>query len=360
MGSATNLQGLGSRALWRLWHLHHDIADARIAKGDLEGAIKPAREAARLAEHLGQINAIWNAARLLLNLSDWGGHARLMALAERMQSPEGPPEWNGHALDGTLVITERNNAHVGTAVRLARLIPLAAARAKRTIVLAQPRLIPLFRRSFAGVEVRELGVDDNATFAEATAVSGYHTLVQHLAADDEAIRAGFRPLLADADMVTEMRALYGDGPLIGISWHSTNTEKDLASLDEWAALLRATPATYVSLQYGDVANDVARLRELSGANVIHDEGVDSLRDLDTFAAQIMAMDAIVMISNTSAHMAGALGARAFVMVDEIRKTRLEWPLRGESVAWYPSVTLIRKGQHPWPEVFEHVRRRMQA
>jgi hypothetical protein len=70
------------------------------------------------------------------------------------------------------------------------------------------------------------------------------------------------------------------------------------------------------------------------------------------------MDAVVMISNTGAHMAGALGTRAYVLVEEIRKTRLEWPLRGETVSWYPSMTLVRKFQRPWPEVFEDVRLRL--
>ena len=70
------------------------------------------------------------------------------------------------------------------------------------------------------------------------------------------------------------------------------------------------------------------------------------------------MDAVVTISNTAAHMAGAMGARTFVLVDEVRRPRLEWPLRGETMAWYPSLTLIRKNGRAWREVFEEVGQRL--
>ena len=118
-------------------------------------------------------------------------------------------------------------------------------------------------------------------------------------------------------------------------------------------MLRSLNATYVSLQYGDVAADVAALRSLSGCDVIYDDTVDSLSDLDTFSAQVAAMDAVATISNTGAHVAGALGVPMVVLLDD--KNHLVWPVQGKETAWYPSARLVRREAREWAEVFEEVR-----
>jgi hypothetical protein len=72
--------------------------------------------------------------------------------------------------------------------------------------------------------------------------------------------------------------------------------------------------------------------------------------MDRFAAQIAALDIVVTISNTGAHLAGALGVPAIVMLDG--GFRLSWPVFGETVAAYPSVRLIQKDGQAWAQVLE--------
>jgi hypothetical protein len=112
----------------------------------------------------------------------------------------------------------------------------------------------------------------------------------------------------------------------------------------------------VSLQYGDVAADVSQLRASSGREVLYDETVDSLTDLDTFCAQVAAMDCVVTISNTGAHVAGSLGVRTVVLLDD--NLHLMWPVQSTQTAWYPSARLVRKQGRAWAEVFSEVRRQV--
>ena len=329
-------------------------AEDLIDRADMEAAMTRARDAAEAVQALGDATAFRRTARALLAVSDWGTHAHITALAERLERPAGPAEWDGRPM-GTLVINRREPIHVSRPLRFAWLLGAAKARVDRCIVLTDPRLVPLLKRRFPDVDVRESGPDDDETIAKADALAGFHTLVRLFGFDDETIRGGFRPLLADPLPVREMRARYGGGPLIGISWASINRRKSLPSLAQWAGFLRDSEATYVSLQYGDVAADVAELSRRSGRKVIHDESVDSLVDLDLYAAQVAAMDAVVTVSNSGAHMAGALGARTIVVVDEIREANLSWPLRGDVTPWYPSLTIVRKGDHGWGEIFSLVR-----
>jgi ADP-heptose:LPS heptosyltransferase len=76
--------------------------------------------------------------------------------------------------------------------------------------------------------------------------------------------------------------------------------------------------------------------------------VDSLGDLDRFAAQVASMDAVVTISNTGAHVAGAVGVPTAIILDD--KNHLIWPAWGERTGWYPTVRLVRRNARNWPDV----------
>jgi hypothetical protein len=336
------------------WRRAIAAAEELIDGEDMDAALARARDAAEAVQALHDAKSFRRTARALLAVSDWGTHGHITALAERLERPDGPVEWDGRPL-GTLVINRREPVHVSRPIRFAWLLEAAKARVERCILLTDARLVPLLKRSFPDIDVRPSGPDDDETIAGADALAGFHTLVQIFGFDDAAIRTGFRPLLPDPLLMREMRARYGAGPLIGISWASINWRKSLPSLVQWAEFLRDIEATYVSLQYGDVAADVAELSERSGRRVIHDDAVDSLLDLDAYAGQVAAMDAVVTVSNSGAHMAGALGARTIVVVDEIREANLSWPLRADVTPWYPSLTILRKRDRDWSDAFSSAR-----
>jgi len=345
------------REVYAKWRAYSDAAQALMTQQKWEEALVPAHAAARIAETLA---TTWqrSTAAMLFELADWQGHAHLMSLSERQKYPAGPPEWDGNAMDGTLVIVERDE-HAGRPLRFGRLIPLAAERVRKCIALVDPRLVPLFARSFPSVDVRISGPGDADVWSTADALAGYHTLIDRVGGGEAGIRDSFRPLIPDPGHVEALRQRYGPSgrKRIGISWSSTNERKVVPRLDEWADFLRSIDATFVSLQYGDVGEEVKSIRALSGCDVIYDPAVDSLADLDFYAAQTAAMDAVVTISSTCAHMAGALGTPTVVLMDD--SPRPGWPHRGETSPWYPSVTLVRHRGRDWPSVFAEMRRALE-
>ena len=242
---------------------------------------------------------------------------------------------------------------------MARFIAPVAQRARRCIVLAERRLVPLLRRSFPGVDVRPRGTDDAAALAEADVAAYYETIAIHYAKTAEEMRRSFVPLRPDPSRVASIRQRYrltSPGPLIGISWWSSTEKKVLPDLEGWAPLLGWTSATFVSLQYGDIARDLEVLQGLAGGRVIYDAEIDQLVDLDGFAAQIAALDAVVSISNTTIDMAGMLDAPTLHIRDD--KASAIWPQSGPS-PWYPRMMFLYKEQRPWPEVFVEVRSRLE-
>src|SRR6185295_17920088 len=109
-------------------------------------------------------------------------------------------------------------------------------------------------------------------------------------------------------------------------------------LEDFAPLFAAFPgATFVSLQYGETADDIARAEQICGARIQRDDSFDNWNDFDGLAAQIAALDAVVTVSNLNAHLAGASGIRAHVLVTQ--NTLWYWPHEKPTTAWYPSLGL---------------------
>ena len=99
--------------------------------------------------------------------------------------------------------------------------------------------------------------------------------------------------------------------------------------------------------------DRAQFEAETGVSVIRDKEIDSLKDLDGFAAQVAAMDLIVSISNTTVHVAGALGVPAWVLLPNAPMWR--WMIDRDDTPWYPLVRLFRQNKRgDWPGVMEKV------
>ena len=104
------------------------------------------------------------------------------------------------------------------------------------------------------------------------------------------------------------------GSLIGLAWFTNNQTTgrsrsiDLALL---APLFGGPDLKWISLQYGDTD---ALERETAGTGMVVDRSVDQFVSIDRFAAQIAAMDLVITIDNSTAHLAGSLGIPTWVLL----------------------------------------------
>jgi Tfp pilus assembly protein PilF len=250
------------------------------------------------------------------------------------------PLWQGDTLDGRHILVWGEQG-VGDVVLFGTMLPDLLATGARVTLEVDARLIYLFQRSFPSITVVPWGqVPPGAVFDCQANIS---RLGLFLRTSTESF-ANTRPYLhPDPDRVAAFRQRYdalGAGPKIGISWRSVSQayrRKSLA-LEDFIPLFRALPnATFVSLQYGDTAEEIARVCERFGARVHRDGSFDNWGDLDGVAAQIAALDRVVTVSNLNAHFAGAMGIPAHVLVTQ--NGLWYWPHRKSTTAWYRSVQL---------------------
>lgn len=154
------------------------------------------------------------------------------------------------------------------------------------------------------------------------------------------------------------REIAGDGRrLVGLSWRSANRtigEHKSIPWQELLPVLRRPDVLWICLQYGDVAEEIAAMRR-EGVAIHLDNTVDGLEDLDTFAAQVSTLHAVVTVSNTTVHVAGALGMPTVLLLARGRGRLWYWPDQGSESRWYGSVSVLRQpAPGYWPGVVEGV------
>jgi tetratricopeptide (TPR) repeat protein len=332
----------------------NNLANQVEALGDREAALAMFERA--LAQDPANAGAFVNRGMTCLALGrlaeGWEGYAR------RFDDPRFPftprnwpwPKWRGEDLRGKSILLWGDQG-VGDEILYSSMIPEIAARAAVCVVECEPRLLALYRRSFPTLEI----VSVRGALAESPLANrsfDFQCSVLDLGAALRRsfaafpIRAGL--LRADAESSGRLRQKYlhqnPDHRLIGISWRSINpgmTHQKSLSLSDFEPLFRLPKATFVNLQYGSVTQEIGALRETRGIAVVEDPTVNPLVDLEGFAAQVRACDAVVTVSNTTVHFAGALDVPAALLVPDGRKRQWYWFDKGGFSPWYRSVRLFR-------------------
>lgn len=264
------------------------------------------------------------------------------------------PCWEGESLAGKKILVWEEQG-VGESLLFAGLIPELVQQGAEVCVECDPRLVPLFVRSFpetacVPAATGKQDFDCHAPLAD---------LGHWLRPDAASFLSPGAYLAADRERSAVLRSRYlekGGDLLVGLAWISKSphyAEKKSMTLADLGPVLGIPGITFVDLQYGDTGDERAQFTDRTGIDIIHDDGVDQMTDLDAFAAQVAALDLVVTISNTTAHMAGGLGVETLLMLDTV--PIWYWQMEREDSPWYPLLRLFRQRQAgDWAEVIGRV------
>jgi hypothetical protein len=163
-------------------------------------------------------------------------------------------------------------------------------------------------------------------------------------------------LKADSAELGRFRARYGDGRrLIGLAWRTNNSRtgrKRSIDLPLLAPLFAQPGQRWISLQYGDF-DSLEEQAKAANAPILIDRSVDQFKNIDLFAAQVSAMDLVITIDNSTAHLAGALGIPVWLLLPFAADWR--WLQQRQDSPWYPSLRLFRQLQPgDWRSVLQEV------
>lgn len=268
------------------------------------------------------------------------------------------PWWDEEDLNGkTLLIwTEQG---VGDELLLSSMLPDVISRGAHVILVCTARVSDLLKLTFPDITY-VLRADSAAALVDPSTIitADYQAGLSELGVmlrDDFSVFPD-RPkgwLKYDEEKSAELRTKYLNGetePLIGISWESNNpfTGGDKStSLMMWKKIFDIPGLKFVNLQYDYNRNIVEAVNSLISSPIISDDSIDPKKSLVDFANQVAAMDLVISVSNTTVHVAGALGVPVWNIVPNNKGRIWYWFKDRTDSPWYKTMRILRNIAGIW-------------
>ncbi len=265
------------------------------------------------------------------------------------------PVWRGEDLkDRTLLVWGEQG--FGDEILYASVIPDIAERAGAVTFACSPRLVSLFQRSFPRVSVVP---HDSIAALKATARFDYHSSVIDLGRWYRRSFGSFPNrrafLFPEQNAVAAVRKSHQERigqskRLIGFSWRSMAPHigaQKTPNLDFWSPLFQLPNSEIIDLQYGseaELAADRSGFEQAFRVGLFRDRGLPESSNFTALANHIAALDLVVTVSNTTAHLCGALGVPTIVVVAQGKGRLWYWFRIGAYSPWYPNLRIARNAK----------------
>jgi tetratricopeptide (TPR) repeat protein len=214
------------------------------------------------------------------------------------------------------------------------------------------RLAGLMKRSLPGVEVHGTRFEGDRSWrpeADYVCLSG-SLCMEYRRSDEDFPRKGY--LVADPERRLQWRTLLDSlpGKKVGIAWtgglDNTFKSRRSFSLEGLLPILKTPGITWVSLQYQDPTKEIAEFEARHGIQIKHwKRAVEKNVDYDETAALVSELDCVVSVTTAMAHLCGALGKKAYILVPA--KARWFYASDTSEHRWYESLELFRQVDK-WP------------
>jgi Tfp pilus assembly protein PilF len=356
----------------------YNRGNARLALGDLDEALADC-EGAMTAPLLPSERQMMLLARSTIQIArgavgeGWDDYeARVhpdFSDATRFMVPR--PRWTpGTDIAGKTLLLMGEQG-LGDEVLFANVIPdviEALGPEGRLVIAVEKRLVPLFARAFPSAQVgahTTFTVDGRVTrgapfIEDITAIDLWSPMASVLRSFRRSVEAfperlGFLP--ADPARVAYWRGVLEQAPAglkVGILWKSLKVAgaraRYFSPFDAWGPVLRTPGVSFVNLQYGDCAEELA-LAKQAGISLWTPPGIDLKADLDEVTALSCALDLTIGFANATTNLAAAAGAPVWLI-----STPGAWPRLGTvRYPWYPQVRVFLPPQfRQWDPVMTEV------
>jgi len=328
--------------------LLNNLAAALNAQGRLD-------EAVRVYRHLLEIDpdyadGHWNLSVTLLAMGayskGWEEFEWRFRKADPVPSRHfSQPRWEGSDLAGRTILLHAEQGF-GDTIQFSRYAPLVAQRGGNVIIECQVHALKGLLQSLDGItEVIVSGeplphFDCHLPLMSLPLVFG--TTIETIPCQ--------APYLAADPQVGEIwrQRLGVSGRFkVGLVWYAKQSQvlnrKRSCPLKFFSPLWKVNGVEFYTLQIGvgtDQLEDFANDHEI----------IDLTRNIDGFAdtaAFIASLDLVITIDTAVAHLAGALGARTWVILSHVAEWR--WLCQREDSPWYPTMRLFRQpSAGDWP------------
>jgi hypothetical protein len=274
----------------------------------------------------------------------WEGY-EARPVAAPFQAGAAATRWDGRQeVRGRTVLVWAEQG-LGDSIMFARYLPLLRARGARVVLAVQEPLMALLA-----------GLADDAVSEGASISFDLHcplpSLPRAFGTALASVPANVPYIEADATLAAQWRRHLGSGLNVGLVWagnpdHGRDRNRSLP-FAAVAPLLGWGGATWHVLQPRLGADETA-LRAMAGVRIPGPE----FNDFADTAACIDGLDLVVTADTSVAHLAGAMGKRVWIMLEQAADFR--WMRGRDDSPWYPTARLFRQGRRgDWAAVVAEV------
>lgn len=345
--------------------LHPDCVNAHIFRGEVLKDLK--RYDAALASYDRAIavqpdnaDAHWSKSNLLLLMGDYAQGWQLHEwrwkspyFSQNQRDFQQPP-WLGESSPAGKTLLIHAEGGLGDVIQKCRYLPAVHALGANVILEAPATLVPLMSSLGGDFKVVTRGDPLPAFDLHSPTMSLPLALNTNLAS----IPADIPYLRADAEKMKDWQRRLGNKtrPRVGLAWTGmvrrdidpNPARKRSIPLPLLAPLL-ALPIEFHSLQKHLRPDE---LSALAGTPEIRSHS-EALGDFSDTAALIEALDLVITIDTSVAHVAGAMGHAVWIMLPYAPDYR--WGTTGTATPWYPGARLFRQSARgDWSTVIAEI------
>ena len=257
------------------------------------------------------------------------------------------PRWTGQPLNGKTLLVWREQG-LGDEIMFASMLDELRSLDGKVILECEPRLVPVFQRSFPEFEVRAeiyraiFPFDSpNKDFHFQIPLGSLAALFRQKIQDFERSKPYWLPEPnKKSEYERRLQQACGDKKRIGLCWRSAvvspTRSTSYTMLSDWEDLFQRDDVCVVNLQYGPCEEELLEIENKLGCKIIRWEDTDLQKDLEAVAAIISNLDVVCSVGTAVAQISGAVGTRTLLCADSFN-----WTSFGtKGYPFQPSIELI--------------------
>ena len=263
-------------------------------------------------------------------------------------------EWDGKNLNKKLFIWGEQG--LGDHIMFSSLLGELKDYPKQIVIFINEKLIKLFSRSFHQfIFIGNIEEIDNYQFDEHLPLASLGKLFRKNINDFKKNKSSF---LIDNSLLTEKfkSKIITKKIKCGLSWKSIN--KDVGSsksinIKQLEPVFSSQKFKLINLQFGEITNDINFIKKNFKSDFEQFNNIDLFEDIESVASLIQSCDIVITCSNSTAHLAGALGKETYLLIPLSRGKLWYWTdIKGASY-WYPKIYIFKQIQfNSWKEPIE--------
>jgi hypothetical protein len=272
--------------------------------------------------------------------------ARWQSLSEDRPIPlkTSKPFWDGKPKDGFLLIWGEQG--IGDQILYASMLTNFQEYPQTKIISVDKKLIPIFERSFPNFNV----IDKNLLISEDTydewlPMGSLGRFFRNEIADFRNIKFPYLRINKRFQNGHDEIKKHKNSVICGVSWkgnHSKFNSRKSMELHALTPILTLKNVDFISLQNGDISEEVALVEQKCGTVIKEINGIDIFDDIDALSTIIELCDLVITTSNSVAHLAGALGKETLLLLSCGNSRFWYWQDVAGCSLWYPSVKIFKQ------------------